>query len=310
MKKEILLTLFSIYLCQGISFSQSQKFLSLERADSIHKARVRLVAGTTLGLYPVSMYWLYTQWYRDYAQTGFHYFNDGDEWLQADKVGHTWTAYNIAKPLTRSFEWAGLAKKKAVFYGAGISYLYLTTIEVFDGFSDQWGFSWPDVACNTIGAGFFAAQELAWNEQRFVMKYSFHQTEYSKYRPNLLGRNLPENFLKDYNGWTYWLCMNSVDFLNNKKEESFLPWLGIAFGYGVQGVIGGKENPEVVNGNPVPEFIRERQYYLSFDLDFSKIHWKSKFFKSFFKVINIIKLPAPAIEFNSGNKTKFYLLYF
>jgi hypothetical protein len=62
--------------------------------------------------------------------------------------------------------------------------------------------------------------------------------------------------------------------------------------------------------SPVPEFTRQRQYYLSFDLDFTRVKWKSKFLNSFFKVINIIKLPAPAVEFNSEGKTKFYLFYF
>jgi uncharacterized protein YfiM (DUF2279 family) len=154
-------------------YSQSQKLLSLEPADSLYKGRVRLVSGITLGMYPLSMYWLYTQWYADYPQSSFHTFNDGDEWLQADKVGHLWTTYNIAKPLARSFEWAGVSKKKSALYGAGISYLYLTTIEIFDGFSEQWGFSWPDMACNTLGAGAFAVQELTWGHQKICAEIFF-----------------------------------------------------------------------------------------------------------------------------------------
>jgi Predicted periplasmic lipoprotein (DUF2279) len=308
LKAKIRLAVCFVFFVPAMGFCQSEKTLSLEPADSVHKARARLVSGIALGLYPVSMYWLYSEWYADYPQTTFHTFNDGDEWLQADKVGHLWTAYNIAKPLARSFEWAGIGKKKSALYGAGISWLYLTTVEVFDGFSEQWGFSWPDMACNTVGAGAFAAQELAWGHQKFVLKYSFHQTDYADYRPKVLGENLPEHFLKDYNGWTYWLCVNPSVISGGK---SFLPpWLGLAAGYGVDGLIGGHENPTVVDGITVPDFNRQRQYYLSLDLDLSRVRWKSKFFTSFFKLINIIKLPAPALEFNSDGPTKFYLFYF
>ena len=104
--------------------------------------------------------------------------------------------------------------------------------------------------------------------------------------------------------------MNSAAF-TGKGDPGFFPaWLGLSLGYGVQGLIGGKENPETVDGVAIPEFKRQRQYYLSLDLDLSRVHWKSKFFNSFFKLINIIKLPAPTIEFNSGSQTKFYLFYF
>jgi len=308
LKTKIRIALLFVFMVPALSFGQSEKVLSLEPADSLHKGRVRLVSGITLGMYPLSMYWLYTQWYTDYPQSSFHTFNDGDEWLQADKVGHLWTAYNIAKPLARSYEWAGVSKKKAALYGAGISYLYLTTIEIFDGFSEQWGFSWPDMACNTVGAGAFALQDLAWGQQKFVLKYSFHATDYPDYRPSVLGENAPEHFLKDYNGWTYWLCANPSVLAGGKSI--FPPWLGFAAGYGVDGLIGGHENPAEVDGVPVPPFERQRQYYLSFDFDFTKVRWKSKFLNSFFKVINIIKLPAPTVEFNSAGKTKFYLFYF
>ena len=56
------------------------------------KSRTRLLMCTTIGLYPVSMYWLYTQWYQDYPQSGFHFFNDNAEWEKMDKFGHAWDA--------------------------------------------------------------------------------------------------------------------------------------------------------------------------------------------------------------------------
>jgi hypothetical protein len=79
-----------------------------------------------------------------------------------------------------------------------------------------------------------------------VLKYSFHETDYPDYRPSVLGANTPEHFLKDYNGWTYWLCVNPSVLAGRK---TFLPsWLGFAAGYGVDGLIGGHENPSEVDG--------------------------------------------------------------
>lgn len=225
-----------------------------------------------------------------------------------DKVGHMWDAYNIAKPLGKSFRWSGHDGKKSALYGAGIAFLYQTTIEVLDAFSAEWGFSTGDLICNTSGVGLYLFQELGWKEQRMVLKYSFHRTQYADYRPDLLGKSLPENILKDYNGLTYWLCINPRSFLSN--SSTFPAWLSIGLGYGAQGMTGGISNPSVVNGKPIPDFERYRQFYLSLDLDLSRVHFKSRFLTSVARVINIIHLPAPTVEFSRGRKTVFHLLYF
>ncbi|OJU23360.1 MAG: hypothetical protein BGN92_03335 [Sphingobacteriales bacterium 41-5] len=52
---------------------------------------------------------------------------------------------------------------------------FLTVIEILDGFSNKWGFSWGDMAANVFGAGMFQGQQLLWNEQRIKFKFSFHK---------------------------------------------------------------------------------------------------------------------------------------
>ena len=280
----------------------------LQPSPSLDRSRVHIISYSAIGLYPASMFWLYTQWYKDYPQSSFHFFDDGGEWLQMDKGGHILDSYTVGKAGFRALQWAGVERKKSIWYGAGIGFTFQTTLEIFDGFSSQWGFSFTDFAANAIGSAAFVSQQLAWNEQRFQLKYSFHQSDYSKYRPNELGANLPENMLKDYNGLTYWLSVNPHSFM--KVESEFPRWLSFAFGYGAEGMIGGYSNPAFVDGKIVPPFDRYRQYYLSVDFDLSRIHTKSAFLSGLFKVINFIRLPAPAIEFNNGHKTKFYAFYF
>ncbi len=303
------IVLFSFLVFRSVCVDAQTDTLSfLEPSPTLNHQRINLIKYTAAGLYPVSMYWLYTQWYQHYPQSSFHFFNDEGEWLQMDKGGHILDSYTVGKVGFRAMQWAGMENRKAIWYGAGIGFVFQTTVEVFDGFSSQWGFSVTDVAANTIGSAILIGQQLVWNEQRFQLKYSFHQSDYSKYRPNELGSNLPENILKDYNGLTYWLTVNPYSFM--KHSSKFPRWLSVAFGYGAEGMTGAFSNPVSVDGKSIPQFDRYRQYYLSLDFDLSRIRTKSKFLSGLFKVINFIRLPAPAIEFNSDHKTKFYTFYF
>src|SRR5690349_20178397 len=67
--------------------------------DSLHKIN-RRYRNTVIGMgaaYAGGMAILYQQWYKDYPQSSFHLFNDGDEWLQMDKAGHAGSAYYLAR---------------------------------------------------------------------------------------------------------------------------------------------------------------------------------------------------------------------
>ena len=55
---------------------------------------------------------------------------------------------------------------------------------------------------------------------------------------------------------------------------------------------------------------RVRQFYLSLDIDFTKIPVKSNALKAFLEMINIIKIPFPAVEFNTGGEVKWHWLMF
>jgi len=306
MKRKLLfIALFLFCLSTKASSPDSLSFFS--PSPTLNKQRLHLVTYSFIGLYPITMSWFYAEWYKNYSQTSFHLFNDANEWQQMDKAGHVFSAYSIGKPLIRIFQWTGLDDNKSVLYGAGIAYFYQTTIEVFDGFSSEWGFSLSDVAANTLGSGILVSQQLMWHEQRITLKESFHQTKYSDYRQNMLGGNLLENIIKDYNGQTYWASVNIHSFM---KQSKFPKWLSLAIGYGSEGMVGARTNPAVVDGKIVPQFPRYRQYYLGLDFDLARIETKSKFVNGLFKVINIVRLPAPAIEFNNGHQTKFYWLYF
>lgn len=270
---------------------------------------VKIVVGTELALYAVSMTGLYFAWYADYPQSNFHFYNDNGEWMQMDKIGHGVTSYLVGSFGYEMLRDAGLDEKRSIWLGGTLGLAFLTTVEVFDGFSSEWGFSWGDMAANTLGAGLFIGQQFLWHEQRITLKYSFHTTEFADYRPDVLGSNFLQQTIKDYNGQTYWASFNFKSLFLN-KESKFPTWLNFAFGYGATGMTGGYENALEHNGKPIPYYDRQRQFYFSLDVDFTKIPTNNKVLKYTFKVLNIFKLPFPAIEYNTGGDWVWHWIYF
>ena len=122
---------------------------------------------------------LSSAWYSQYEKTGLHSFNDFPEWKQVDKVGHLYAAYIESRASMEMWRWTGIDRKKRIWIGGMSGAVYQTVIEILDGFSAEWGWSWGDFAANIFGSGALVAQELAWNEQRIDMKFSFHRKTYS-----------------------------------------------------------------------------------------------------------------------------------
>ncbi|MFT4754954.1 MAG: hypothetical protein ACI85Q_002518 [Salibacteraceae bacterium] len=278
------------------------------RTDSLSKKRVKTVAISSGAFYALTMGALYTSWYSQYNTGEFHTFDDNGEWEGVDKMGHALTAYQLSHYGREALWWSGMNNTQSTLYGAGYAMLYQTTIEVMDGYSEGWGFSWGDMAANTFGAGLYAAQQLTWREQRLSIKFSYRPTDYAQYRPNLLGSSWNERMLKDYNGQTYWLSGNVASFL--KKDSKFPKWINVAGGYGGGGMLGGHRNPSEVDGVPVPYFERYKQFYFSLDVDFTRIPTRSKLLKTVFIALSFVKIPFPTLEFNTKGETIFHPIYF
>jgi len=277
-------------------------FNSFSQQDTLNKKRLKTVVLTESVGYTGAMVGLYSLWYKDGPSSSFHTFNDNKEWLQMDKIGHGVTTYYVGKVGYEALKWSGVSRKKSIWYGGTLGLFFLTSVEVFDGYSSAWGFSWGDVAVNTAGAGTFIGQQLLWDEQRILLKYSYHKGNYTDIRPDLLGENLLQNTIKDYNGQTYWASANIASFL--REGNNFPKWLNVAVGYGADGMVG------AFNNDFNPTIKRYRQYYVSLDIDLTRIKTKSKFFNTVFGAFGFLKFPMPTIEFNQHGKTKFYGVYF
>lgn len=258
-------------------------------------------------LYGGSIFGLYHLWYKDYPQSNFHFFNDNEEWMQVDKIGHATSAYYISMIGYETMSLTGVGNNKSALIGGSLGMAYLLTVEVFDGFSAGWGASPGDLVANFTGTGAFISQQLIWREQRIRLKWSYHPSKYAAYRPDVLGSNGIQRALKDYNGHTYWLSANLSSFMH--KESTVPKWLNIAVGYSATGMTGAFNNVNEYNGTPIPPFDRYRKYYLSADIDLSRIKVRSKTFSLILKSLNFIKVPMPTISV-SKNGFEFIPLYY
>ncbi len=277
--------IFYICLLSQISYAQ--------KSDSTKAFQIAL--GAEIILYSSTIYVLNDLWYKDYPKSSFHWINDNSNWLQMDKVGHATTAYQVGMLGKDLMKWAGVGEKKALWYGGLYGAFFLTSIEVLDGFSKEWGASWGDLIANSCGTFVFIGQELLWKEQIIQLKYNFKPSKYAKYRPDLLGSNFLQQSLKDYNGQVYWISFN----INAFKKTSLPKWLNIAIGYGADGMY---------NGSPYEEGAF-REFYASLDINLRKIKTDKKFLDKALKIISFIKVPMPTLKL-SQNKLNFYLLHY
>ena len=150
---------------------------------------------------------------------------------------------------------------------------------------------------------------MAWREQRITMKWSYSSSPYAKYSPDKLGANFSEQWLKDYNGQTFWASANIHSFL--KEKSKFPRWLNVAVGYGANGMLAAVTNPtETEDGMPIPHFERYRQWYIAPDIDLTRIKTNSKFVELLLKATGFIKLPTPTLEYNRIDDVKFHWLFF
>ncbi|UUF14522.1 MULTISPECIES: DUF2279 domain-containing protein [Flavobacterium] len=303
LKEYLLLSVLFILSFQSFSQSKIESFLT--PSDTLNKKRQNTVIVTETALASATLLGLNQIWYADYPRSKFHFINDNNEWLQMDKVGHMYSAYHLGRFGAEMLNWSGADQKKQLIYGAGLGFAFLTTVEVLDGYSSQWGASPGDIIANATGTGLYVSQELLWKEQRITPKFSFHTTQYASMRPNLLGKSLNEQILKDYNGQTYWLSVNVYSFV---KESKIPKWLNVAFGYGAEGMISGNVQNDIPISVENPE--RYRQFFLSFDVNLAKIDTKSHFLKTIFSVFNTIKIPAPTLEYSANKGFKAHALYF
>jgi hypothetical protein len=258
--------------------------------DSVVVNKKRLstfVIGSSIA-YGATLVGLNELWYKDSQRQSFQFFNDNAEWKQVDKIGHVYSSFYFSYGLSRALQWCDVKPRKADLTAALTGFLVMVPIEIMDGYSDAYGASGGDLIANAAGSLFFAGQSLLWDEIRLYPKFSFHRTSFAPLRPNVLGDGLASELFKDYNGQTYWISVDVDKFIRFPK------WLNLAVGYGAEGMIYARDAQNAEAG-----YHSYRQYYLSIDFDLTAIKTRSKTVKTLIFFANMIKIPAPTVEFST-----------
>jgi len=310
--------IFVLIFCIQFGYAQNDsiKLKFFEPAPTLNKGRVIGVSTGLSTAYVGAMIGLNAIWYEGENREKFHFFNDAKEWKQVDKVGHLASAYYESVLIAQMFRWSGIDNKKASIYGAILGFGFQTSIELFDGFSPKYGASWSDVAFNALGSGMALSQNLLWNEQRIRMKYSFHKVNYSDIQlqqraEDLYGTGKVERLIKDYNSLALWVSVTPSRFMKNPHPRA--KWLALSVGYMGGDMFGGFDNSwededgNIIDRNDIEQY---RRFFLSIDVDFEQIPAKKHGWKTLLRVMNIIKAPMPAMEFNTKGQIAFHPMFY
>lgn len=291
-KRAVILFCLSGYL--NVLFAQDSL------TSAVNHRRLAVVSAGNILFFTGSYIVLNKAWYADYERSRFHFFNDNPEWNQLDKAGHIWSTYHVSRLSAGLWRWTGLGRTQAAIAGGVSGMIYQSIIEMQDAYSVAWGFSWGDVGANVAGAGLFVFQEIGWRDQRILVKMGYHPYAYPpgliERRNQLFGSSFAERILKDYNSQTYWISANVASFANNDRIPK---WLNIAVGYSADGMFGGRDNfwvDEEGRSYDLRHVRRSRRFYLSPDIDLSKIKVKSRALRSVLNVVNSFRIPLPALQ--------------
>jgi len=273
-----------------------------QEVDSTQFKKYRNVLYGAGVLYAASLAGLSKIWYSEHDRDSFRFFNDNPEWYQMDKAGHFFSAFHISQSTNLLFQKAGMDSDKALLWSTLAGPVLLLPIEILDGFSKAYGASTGDFLANLSGSLFFMAQHQLWDQAYVKPKFSFQRSPMAVHRPEVLGYNLQEELIKDYNGQTYWL---SFDLYSLTGIENFPKWLNIAVGHGIENVVHARKEVNASQG-----YNGYRQFYLALDFDLSHIKSRHSFINTLLYLVDLIHIPAPALEYNRKQGIKFHALQF
>ncbi len=225
-----------------------------------------------------AQYYQYQAFWSD--RLSFRTIEDGDLELGADKAGHMFAGYFMSKFSTDVLLSAGFGEDIATIGGGLMGLGYQFFVEIQDGYGNGWGFSPSDMIANTLGAGLHIAQRYVPGLQYVKMKAEFYPAPWFGEKT----RKGSTNPIDDYSAWTWWLSLDVHGILPEVAKPYWPSWLNLAFGYASRNLEWQGE--------------QSRRYIISLDYDLEKLLPDGAPFWNWLKqYLNILKLPAPALEF-------------
>ena len=157
------------------------------------------------------------------------WFGRGTENGGADKFGHAYSSYVGTRLLTSALDqWAGRDREDAIWLAGVTSATVALVVEVFDGYTLQYGFSTSDLVMNLVGvgAGMLLESSPKWDEL-IDLRWKYWRSSDAK----TLGEYDP---IADYSGHTYLLVLKASG-VESLRRNSWLRYLELHAGYGSRG---------------------------------------------------------------------------
>jgi hypothetical protein len=247
-----------------------------EDRDSVQPLRLIMVGGITIGAITYGHAVVNDFWWKG-EKVPFHVNTEQDyEYaLNADKLGHLTFSYIGTTVYGSAFRWCGLDSVTSLWTGAGVTMAYQTYVEIRDGFSANYGFSWGDMAANTIGAALPLVQHYVPPLRSLDLQISYWPSDAYK-------SGAYNSIIDDYTSTTHWLSVNAQDIAPRAWKQWMPEWIGLALGHSVQNLDGQGGGQHVL--------------YLSLDWQPHRIKGLPSWLAEALRLAHLYHLPAPAVR--------------
>lgn len=190
-----------------------------------HRLSKPIAVASVAALYGGYAVWSYFAWYRD-AESGSFQRETGTGFQLssyaggADKVGHFWATYALARATTGLLSEAGWSRRYSSLVGAGLSQITFVLTEIEDGYTV--GFDSEDLLANTLGAGFALLLDNVPELDRLIdFRVAYFPS--LQYRRNFRN-NGSLDVAQDYTGQSYMLALH-LDAVPRITDERWTRWL-------------------------------------------------------------------------------------
>ncbi len=171
----------------------------------------------------------------------------------ADKLGHLYSSYLINEFFTKSLLNKTDDRMNAAMYSALFSGSIMLMVEVFDGYSNDHGFSYEDLICNFAGIGVsYLKNTIPGLDDKLDLRIEYNPTEEHGDHP-----------ITDYSGYNYLAVVKLGGFEDIKDTP--LKYIELQLGYHAEGF---KKNEQYY----YPE--KSTELYVGIGIDLTEVLFK------------------------------------
>jgi hypothetical protein len=260
--------------------ARAQDTLHNAADDSLHSYRLALVTGITSAGFIYGYTMQHAMWWKG-EKSPFH-FEWKQDWtyaLGSDKFGHAYFPYLVSNIYCKLFQWSGVNETKSIWLGSALGMSYQTFIEIRDGFSKEWGFSWGDFTADLLGSSYPVAQYYYPWLRNITLKISY-------YPSNRFREHHNSTLIDDYESTYDWVSVSVHSLLPYECKKFWPAFVNLALGHSVK-------NLDDPSGG-------HHEFYLGLDWNLLSIPDSWWLYRILKNTIGYYHLPAPAIRIYPG----------